>query len=121
MGVAHVPRWYSELKIDIVTDSINLKSKHKDSQEIKLDVFAAAFLMPKELLCELLSELKYDVNTHIDKLTKFQKNNLISKVCKRFRVSKQAAYFRLKNLSNNWQQFFKYDIILIVHSVDYGE
>ena len=55
--------------------------------------------MPKELLCELLSELKYDVNTHIEKLTKFQQNNLISKVCKRFRVSKQAAYFRLKNLS----------------------
>lgn len=52
-----------DLKDDIVTESINLKSKHKDPQETEPNVFEAALLMPKELIWELLSELKYDVNT----------------------------------------------------------
>jgi len=90
-----------ELKSDIVTESVNSKREHKDQQETEANVFAASFLMPKKRLYNFLKKVKYDVNTPIDTLTKHQQDILILAVCNRFRTSKQATYFRLKNLSNN--------------------
>ena len=85
-----------ELKNDIVTEST---IKTKDPQETEANVFAAALLMPKQLIIELLEDLDYDFDKGIDTLDEYKRKSIINDVCTRFRTSKQSAYFRLKNLS----------------------
>ena len=84
------------LKSDIVTETT---VKSKDPQETEANVFAAAFLMPKQVLCPFLTSINYDINIPFDDLLHFQKQEVILLVCDRFKTSKQATYFRLKNLS----------------------
>ena len=84
------------LKSDIVTETT---VKSKDPQETEANVFAASLLMPKQVLCPFLTSINYDTNTPFDDLLRLQKQEVISLVCDRFKTSKQATYFRLKNLS----------------------
>lgn len=84
------------LKSDIVTETT---VKSKDPQETEANVFAASLLMPKQVLCPFLTSINYDTNTLFDDLLRLQKQEVISLVCDRFKTSKQATYFRLKNLS----------------------
>lgn len=92
---------HHNLKSDIITEYTHKKSEQKDPQETEANVFAAAFLMPKEIVMAMLTSNHYDINVNIDTLDFIVQKQYINILCKRFKVSKQAAYFRLKNLSKS--------------------
>lgn len=66
-------------------------------QEREANAFAAALLMPKELIENAIREY-YSA----DDFPKDEEFNLIEKLCKKFNVSSQAMSFRLTNLDMSW-------------------
>lgn len=60
-----------------------------DQVEIEANQFAAELLMPDELLADALDDQKFDIDDE----------SPLEKVAKKFKVSKQALEFRIRNLS----------------------
>lgn len=62
-----------------------------DPQEIEANTFAAALLMPRDLIVKELTE-------RLDKNPGIERSSLLSEMAGRFKVSPQAMEFRLVNL-----------------------
>jgi Zn-dependent peptidase ImmA (M78 family) len=66
-------------------------------QEREANAFAAALLMPMDLIDEVIKEY-YNPSFFPDE----EDLNIVEKLCERFNVSQQAMSFRLSNLNKIW-------------------